>query len=141
MLRTPQRFMSLLVLGMLGCSEQLQVGEVEGVVLIDGKPARKIAVQFTPDVDQGARGPISTAETDENGAFTLSMFRNGQGEPGAMVGPHRVVLNDLQLAESATGAGVPVRLSAKYGLAGSTPLKETVKEGKQRIEIRVPPIR
>jgi hypothetical protein len=84
---------------------------------------------------------MSTAETDENGVFSLSMLREGRVEPGAVIGPHRVVLNDLQLAESATGAGVPIRLPANYGLAGSTPLKETVKEGKQRIEIRVPPVR
>ncbi len=58
--------------------------------------------------------------------------------PGAVVGTHRVVLNDLQLAESATGAGIPIRLKQEWSLAGSTPLKQEIKPGKQTIEIKIP---
>jgi hypothetical protein len=62
----------------------------------------------------------------------------GAKELGAVVGSHRVVLTDLQLAASATGQGVPIRLAPEHSLPGSTRLKQEVKPGKQTIEIQVP---
>lgn len=79
-------------------------------------------------------------ETDGEGRFVLH-YRDGndlEPRPGAVIGWHRVVLTDLQLAESATGKGIPVRMTPEYGLASSTPLTEEVKAGKQVIEIRLP---
>jgi hypothetical protein len=116
------------------------MADVEGVLLIHGKPGRKVRIQFVPDIDQGASGPISTADTDAEGRFRLEMV-DGKAESarsGAAVGWHRVVLSDLQLAESATGRGVPIRFGADYTLPASTPLRQEVKEGKQTIELRVP---
>jgi hypothetical protein len=59
------------------------------------------------------------------------------GRPGAVVGWHHVVLSDMQLA-AADGRGVPIRFGSEYSTAGTTPLSQEVKEGKQTIEIRVP---
>jgi hypothetical protein len=127
-----------------GCGgKPYKVAEVEGVVLIGGRPAPKILIQFIPDVDRGTVGPQSTASSDGQGRFTLQLNEPGStsAEPGAVVGSHRVVLFDLQRAESATGHGVPVRLkSDDYCSASSTPLRQEVKEqaGKQTVEIKIP---
>lgn len=122
-----------------GCGRSYQVAEVEGQLRIGGQPGHKIQIQFIPDVDTGTLGPISTAETDNQGRFVMQLME-GSGaatRPGAVVGWHRVVLSDLQLAASETGNGIPIRLDEKYTLPGSTPLAQEVKEGKQTIEIEV----
>jgi hypothetical protein len=130
-----------LVLFALGCSDVgYEVAEVEGVLFVDGKPGHKMLIEFIPDVDQGATGPISTAQTDKDGRFTL-VLNGGPGattQKGAVVGQHRVTLSDIQMAESATGAGIPVRISTDYSLPGSTPLTQQVKSGSQSIEIKIP---
>jgi hypothetical protein len=129
------------ILSLIGCGGNLyQVAEVDGVVLIRGKPADKIYIQFIPEVVGETSPPTSTAETSSDGRFTLQLMEGKEGatRPGAVVGVHRVVLRDMQLAQSATGAGVPIRLHQKYALAGSTPLTQDVKEGNQTIEIKIP---
>ena len=80
------------------------------------------------------------AETDADGHFTLEFEERGSTAPrkGAVIGWHRVVLSDLQLAESPTGRGVPIRLPKEYALPGSTPISQEVQEGRQSIEINVP---
>jgi hypothetical protein len=132
---------AVLIIAVLGCGgKSYQVAEVDGVVLIKGRPGHKIYVQFIPEVGGESSPPTSTAETDASGRFTLHLMEGGGGStrPGAVVGHHRVVLRDLQLAASATGAGVPIRLPVDYTLAGTTPLTQEVKEGQQTIEINVP---
>lgn len=53
----------LVAIAIVGCSEPREIAEVEGVLLIHGKPGHKIHIQFIPDVDKGTKGPISMAET------------------------------------------------------------------------------
>lgn len=130
---------SMGLLSAAGCSEPYTIAEVEGQLLINGKPGNKIYLQFVPDPDQGAKGPTSTATTDAEGRFKLQLEeKNGSPRPGAIVGWHRVVLSDLQLAESSTGRGVPIRLQQSWLLAATTPLKQEVKPGPQKIELKLP---
>jgi hypothetical protein len=132
---------SLTIVALAGCGRApYEVAEVDGVLRIGDKPGYKVYIEFIPDVNTEASPPASMAETDAEGHFTLQLHdrRGGSTQPGAVVGRHRVVLRDLQLAESATGAGVPVRLSPDYALVGTTPLTQDVTEGKQTIEIQVP---
>lgn len=131
---------SIVILPAIGCGEAYTTAEVEGVVTIKGEPGHKLFVQFTPDSEHGTQGPPSFAETNAMGEFTLELRQN-DGTPlgqGAVVGWHRVVLSDQQLAESATGAGLPIRLPPEYSLPGSTPLTQEVKPGKQEIAIVIP---
>lgn len=123
-----------------GCGNSPPMAEVEGVLVIGGKPGRKVLLQFIPDVDKGSTGPVSMAETNSEGQFVLSYRETNEAMPrsGAVIGWHRVVLTDQQLAESATGKGIPIRMTPEYGLANSTPLRQEVKAGKQVIEIRLP---
>jgi hypothetical protein len=129
----------LSVMTLTGCGQQPRVAEVEGLLLLNGKPGHKVQIQFVPDIDKGTRGPMSTAQTDAQGRFTLQLLEGaGATRPGAVVGWHRVVLSDRQLAESATGKGVPIRFGPEYTLSSSTPITRQVTEGKQTIEIKIP---
>src|SRR5262249_17849369 len=87
------RLLSLLallgVLAVAGCSSRPRMAEVKGTVKLKGKPLDQIMVEFIPDAATGKR---STGTTDENGQYTLVC---DDQRPGAIVGPHRVVLHDL----------------------------------------------
>jgi hypothetical protein len=130
---------AVLLVAVVGCGgPAYDVAEVDGVVTINGRPGNKLQVMFVPDVDAGTNGPTSMAETDEQGRFKLE-FRDSPTGPlqaGAVVGSHRVALTDLQLAASATGVGVPVRLRPEYAQVGSTPLVKQIAAGPQTIEIK-----
>jgi hypothetical protein len=131
---------SIVILPTIGCGEAYTIAEVEGVVTIKGEPGHKILIQFIPDFEHGTQGPQSYAETNAKGEFTLELKQN-DGTPlgkGAIVGWHRVVVSDLQLAESATGRGIPIRLKPEYLLPTSTPLTQEVKPGSQKITIEIP---
>ena len=131
-------FTLLLAMSTAGCGRRdYDVAEVDGVVLIKGKPGHKIRLEFIPDFE--VEGPRSVAQTDADGHFTLHLMeRDGSAPAGAIVGPHKVTLSDLQLAESPDGRGVPIRFGPKYSLSSSTPLKQEVKPGKQTVQIMVP---
>jgi hypothetical protein len=123
-----------------GCDKSIPVAEVDGLLPVHGKPGSKMRIEFIPDIDKGTNGPPSMADTDSAGHFTLELKeRNSTApRPGAVIGCHRVVLSDLQLAESATGQGVPIRVAREYTLPGSTPVRQEVRDGNQTIEIRIP---
>jgi hypothetical protein len=80
------------------------------------------------------------AETDTEGRFKLQFIEHGEVTPqsGAAVGWHRIILSDQQLAESATGRGVPIRFAAEYGLPASTPLVQEITKGRQSVRVEVP---
>lgn len=130
---------SLMLATLFGCgSKDYEVAEVDGVVLVDEQPAPDIDIRFVPNVAGEVSPPSSTGSTDANGHFTLMLRERGAApRPGAVVGTHRVVLQDMKLAKSATGAGVPIRIPPDYTLAGSTPLTEEIKPGTQTIEIKI----
>src|SRR5438128_11134755 len=77
------------VLGVVGCSSGPRLAEVKGTVKSNGKPLSQIMVEFIPNAP---KGPRSVGTTDENGQYTLAC---DDKRPGAMVGPHRVVLHDV----------------------------------------------
>jgi hypothetical protein len=117
-----------------GCSSGPEFAQVSGQITVKGKPAAKVRVEFHPDAVAGTAGPSSFAETDAEGRFTLA---HPEGT-GAVVGKHKVVLNDMRLAESETGAGIPIRFGPEYGVISTTPLAKEVKSGVQQIDIAVP---
>src|SRR5262245_3970378 len=118
MRRRFQVVLAMVALSAAGCGPPYRVAEVEGVLLIKGKPADLIHIQFLPDADQDTKGPTSSADTDAEGRFTLQLMEGPGREPraGAVVGWHRIVLTDKRLAQSATGVGVPIRLKQEYML-------------------------
>jgi hypothetical protein len=89
----PTRLVPTLVAGILlgalaGCGGA-KYAKVSGVVTLDGKGYKNAVVSFQPIGTPGnpAPGHGSTGLTDENGRFTLV---SDDGQPGAVVGRHRV---------------------------------------------------
>jgi hypothetical protein len=66
---------------------------VEGTVTKNGRPLPHIQVLFVADLDAGTQGPQTNGITDKDGHYRL---RSGNGEEGAVVGKHRVLVIDLE---------------------------------------------
>ena len=143
---------AFLLLVLPGCSgEAVQTAEVEGTILWNKKPLKNVEVQFLPDVEMQTRGPRSTAITDEQGRYTL-YFDDDQ--PGAVVGHHLIVLNEIDedMPRSRKGEGRSpgargasnrqpashMRIPDKYKIARTTPLKQQVQAGPQVINFDLP---
>jgi hypothetical protein len=124
-----------------GCSGGPKFAEVTGTLKVGDRPLANVQVEFWPEVT----GPRSIGVTDKDGRFTL---RSDDGKhAGAVVGPHKVVLVDLDAY-----ANVPVNLSREvenldlkskrfaeqYASPNSTPLKKEVAGGANAIDLDVP---
>ncbi len=95
----------LLSLGGCGASDRPELGDVNGIVTLDGKPLAKAEIIF-----QHEKKRFSRAETDENGRYTLTYTR---GETGAAVGKHRVVITAKNAAKIQI---VPLKYNARTTL-------------------------
>jgi hypothetical protein len=112
-----------------GCSPSpFKFVPVSGTVSLDGQPLAGGIVNFQPIVvGTGVNsGPGSTARTGADGRFTLATIR---GEPGAVVGKHRVKIYSFN-AETAKRSGngtapdrerVPPRYNYKSTLTFDVP--------------------
>ncbi|NOX52859.1 MAG: hypothetical protein GXP27_00160 [Planctomycetes bacterium] len=77
---------------LMGTSSNLpDLGQVTGVVTLDGQPLPRATVEFHPIAPPGepAPGSASIGRTDENGLYELKYLKNVYG---AVVGKHRVVI-------------------------------------------------
>jgi hypothetical protein len=134
--------LSLMVLAALssailaGCGEgPPELVDVEGTILLKGKPLEKVRVEFWPLNN----GPQSSALTDDQGRFVL-MASEG-AEKGAILGKHKVVLRDVSIFKGEfmgrAGADVDMtkgekpRIASKYTNVMKTTL-ETEITGEQR---------
>ena len=74
-----------------GCGGNSKYAPVSGQVLVDGKPREGLVVVFQPIGSQENPNPGkgSSARTDAQGRFTLSVDEN---TPGAIVGNHKVAI-------------------------------------------------
>jgi hypothetical protein len=73
-----------------GCGSE-KFAPVSGRVTLNGKPLANATVSFQPIAAQGSRNaaPGSTGKTNDQGQYTLV---GPQGEPGAWVGKHRIMI-------------------------------------------------
>ena len=117
----------------VGCDQGPEFGKVNGKIVIPGHTADQIRVEFHPDALAGTEGLSSVGETDAEGQFTLTCAASETVKEGAIVGKHRVVLQDLRLARSETGKGIPQRFNKSLAAVLSTPLTAEVKAGEQEI--------
>lgn len=132
----PAALLLAVALALSGCGgSKVKLTPVEGVVKIAGKPAANLSVQFLPDVMKGATGPTSYGTTDAEGKFRLKTY---DGQDGAVVGAHNVILADLD--EERPPQGVPLkkqpRLDTKYTTTKGG-LAAEVKEGGGPIVVEV----
>src|SRR5262249_40069575 len=112
-------------------------------------------VVFMADLDAGTQGPPTSAITDESGHYRL---RTHNGDQGAVVGKHRVVLLDLEAIRGQMGSithGLPLpenakpqedqrkpaadalRLPSSYSRFNETPLRIEVRPGLQVLDFEV----
>ena len=123
-----------------GCGKkEIEYGLVEGVVRVSGQPQRGLNVRFLPDPDKGNNLPINaTGKTDAQGKYTLGHVDQGKEGPGAPVGWHRVLIEDVSHGPTPQGQTPPPPLiSQAYGSPATTPLHYEVKPGAQTIDLDV----
>src|SRR5262249_54195948 len=82
-------------------AEEASFGQVQGVVTLDGQPLGTVEVAFLPDPSLGTRGATANCYTDARGRYTLRTER--EDRDGALVGHHRVVINDIAALPSPGG--------------------------------------
>lgn len=115
-----------------GCGQKApKFVAVKGVLKINGEPASNVSIRFLPDSQKGTMGPSSGAITDEQGNFVLIC---DNGKEGAVVGSHRVTLDDLNVDRPAQGQPQKnkPRLDDKFAIATQS-LEVEVKEGGESI--------
>jgi hypothetical protein len=123
-----------LLFGLAGCSGDVVLTPVTGVVKIDGKAASGIMVQFMPDINRGGTGPTSFGTSDVSGNFTLKTY---DGRPGAAVGPHLVTLSDTEEERPPQGQVFKKRprLSSRFSIPTPGLLAVEVTTGGPPIEL------
>src|SRR5262245_38990911 len=133
---------TFLVLGLVvlasGCRKRLEFADtVEGTLTLDGKPVPQALVEFIPEPQGDSKVPRSSSVTDAQGFFRLTREDNGQA--GAVVGTHRVVVHPGRPAGSRKrgkgdgdqiDVGKPqpatIKIPPTYMSAAQTPLKVEV---------------
>jgi len=132
----------LIVILAAGCGPQPHFVEVAGRVLSDGRPLDEVVVTFVPTPQELDRF-TSSAVTDEHGAFQL---RCVDGHSGAVVGRHRVTLEDLlpyrapRNDDPSPDAGPIVsRVPRSYNSVSETPLSLEIKPGQEELTLEVLP--
>lgn len=77
-----------------GCwSSGFEVADVRGTVILDGKPAAGVMLEFVPEGRGDVRLPPAYGVTGADGAYVA---RDRQGKPGAVVGRHRIALSPVE---------------------------------------------
>ncbi|HLW67660.1 MAG TPA: DUF6795 domain-containing protein [Gemmataceae bacterium] len=126
--------LAVLTLCSCGKTRPPSLTEVEGMVLLNGKPLPNAQVEFQPELPKWKGEYNSFATTDENGHF--QMVCGHMQQAGAAVGKHRVLVSeppvpseyrslDGQTREKYTRylAGLQNRpIPPEYGTANTTPL-------------------
>ncbi|HEY1064859.1 MAG TPA: carboxypeptidase regulatory-like domain-containing protein [Pirellulales bacterium] len=124
---------ALFSLFVVGCGDdQPPLGEVSGVVTLDGKPLPKARIVFQP-LDR--KSPPSSGTTDDQGRYVLHYNRN---HDGAWIGKHQVRITSGRRTESGDG-GKPIkvkeRVPAKYNV--NSELEREVTRGRQEIDFQL----
>lgn len=122
------------ILSICGCGgggDGPELGDVSGVVRLDGQPLPDATVRFVPE-----SGSPSVAVTDAEGRYELAY---SSSKTGATVGQHTVQISTYRSAgEDESGVempAVPEKVAAEYNVnaAGNPEMKKEVKPGGNEI--------
>lgn len=128
------------MVALFGCGESVPLGQVQGTLTFDGQPVSNVVVVFLLDSSGPHAGIRSAGQCDGKGRFTL---RCDTGTAGGVIGDHRVIVEDLGLAEAPRAPDgtitrfPPRRFPAKYSDPLQTPLRATIRPGDQDIELKM----
>lgn len=122
-LRYSYLLMALVVLAGCGETAPYQLASVEGLVTLDGEPLPRMIVAFQPIAPTGSEsaGPGSVGHTNDQGRFVLNTVRTD--EPGAVVGPHRILISPIRDSEQVTE--LPARYNYETTLTFEVPSEGT----------------
>ena len=126
----------------VGCSSSPPLGQVEGTLLKGGQPLSDVVIVFIPRSDGEGGAVRSKAIPDAAGKFSL---KTETGLPGAVVGEHVVILEDLSIYSAArTPDGTliqkPVeRFPAVYADPLRSPWVFKITPGPQTLDLVLPP--
>lgn len=112
-----------------GASDQPDLGQVTGVVILDGTPVEGVMVNFAPEKGRGSQGL-----TDSNGKYELSYVRQAKG---AIIGNHKVYINTPQ-GDDDSDPDAPVieeKIPAEYNTKST--LTAEVKAGDNPIDFEL----
>ena len=135
--------MTLVFVGCGSDASKPQLGKVHGKVTQDGKPVDSGHIVFTPATGKGGEtGQTATGEINSDGTFDLTTFDTGDG---AVLGQHIVTVvipekGSENLGKPDASGQIDYRMPKnlapkKYEKVDSSPLRFTVKEGKNDFEI------
>ena len=133
-----------------GSSGPPAITEVEGVVLLDGRPVHSAQIELYPMQSGLDAEWISRGITDKDGKFRLTM--GAEQKPGAAVGRHRVVVRDAPPppeSRDQSARGQEILMKYRSSLAnrripdactavGTTKLEIEVKPDQKQYEIALP---
>lgn len=115
-----------------GCGRAIELGEIEGTVLLDGQPLADVLVTFAPASQRTGSNVRSMGRTNAAGRFEV---RAETQQPGALVGEHVVILEDRAIysaprSPDGTVLAIPQkRFPAVYGDPARSPLRVIVEGG------------
>ena len=113
--------------------EHAELVKLAGVVTIDGEPLGGAMVMFLPE--KGENGRPASGVTELDGTFELSTFEPGDG---VLAGSYRAVVTKDQQSKKTQGASGPVsRIPKVYTNPELTTLKYSVKQGMNRVELKL----
>ena len=116
----------------VGCGGDSNIGQVEGVVSLDGEPLKRAMVCFHPADARGSAG-----FTDDEGHYELRYLRNIKG---AVVGEHKVTIStkiareDDDASSEFGGKGRAETMPPKYLDRNKTELSATVVSGRNTVD-------
>lgn len=112
-----------------GCKDEPALAQVEGRVLLDGKPLDGAQVEFQPE-----RGSPSYGETDAEGRYRLRFTRQREG---VLPGKHVVRVRTAKYAPDGSGGErfEPERLPPRYHDASE--LVRSVELGDSQIDLEL----
>jgi len=121
----------------LGCGGENFVSvPVSGTVTMDGEPLVGVEIAFFPEPTSTTSivGPFSVGVTDSAGKFEL---KTRYGEPGAVVGKHRVSFKHEGVDEEEMASAVSDYKETKMSRGDTTDAKAAVYKAKAAYQARV----
>ena len=121
----------MLLLLSVGCGGDSNVGQVQGIISLDGEPLKRALVCFYP-----TDGRASVGQTDEEGHYELQYIKNVKG---AVVGPHKVTIStyinkdDDPATSEFGGKGREETMPPKYLDRRKTELSTTIESGSNTV--------
>jgi len=126
---------TILLLLSVGCGGDSNIGQVEGVVRLDGKPLKRAMVNFYPTDARASFG-----FTDAEGHYELQYIKNVKG---AVVGQHKVTIStkidkeDDPPTSEFGGKGREETMPPKYLDRKKTELSASVESGSNTIDFEL----